>query len=93
MRILAVDKPEAIIRELKNIGVDQEAYSIFVDKAEYMIYKFDSLSCAQANVLKQTALICGADLAIPKSAYKGGNKRLISAILFANRRELLKIEH
>lgn len=92
VRKLAVDNPEAIIKELKHIGVDQNAYPIFADKTEYMIYKFEGLSCAQANVFKQTALICGADLAIPKKAYIGGRKKSVSAILFANRRELERIK-
>jgi len=87
-----VDNPEIILRELRNIGVDQNAYSIFFDKAQYLIYKFDDLSCAQASVLKQTALVCGADLAIPKKTYTGKRKRSISAILFANRRELVRIK-
>ncbi len=91
MRRLEVACPDTIARELKKIGVDQNAYPIFVDKAQYLIYKFDGLSTAQANVLKQTALVCGADLAIPKKAYGGGRKKSISAILFANRRELVRI--
>jgi dihydropteroate synthase len=92
VRKLTVDNPEVIVKELKKIGVDQNAYSIFIDKAQYVIYKFDGLSCAQANVFKQTALVCGADLAIPKKAYFGGRERSISAILFANRRELERIK-
>lgn len=92
MRRLALGNPDTIVKELKQIGVDEEAYPIFVNKSQYSVYKFDSLSCAQANVLKQTALICGADLAIPKSAYAGGHGKIISAILFANRRELQRIQ-
>ena len=92
MRKLIVNSPEIIAKELKNIGVDKGACPIFTDKAEYIVYRFDGLSCAQANVFKQTALVCGADLAIPKKAYSGGRTKSISAILFANRRELKKIK-
>jgi len=92
VRRLALGNPDTIVKELKQIGVDEEAYPIFVSKAQYLVHKFDGLSCAQANVLKQTALICGADLAIPKSAYTGGKGKMVSAILFANRRELQKIK-
>jgi dihydropteroate synthase len=84
-------KKPAINDELKHIGVDPQAYSIFVDKADNLLLRFDGLSCPQVNVLKQTALICGADAAIPKSAYKGGRGRKFPLILFANRRELRKI--
>ncbi len=91
MRKLVLNKPDLVVKELKQIGVDTEAYSIFADKTDYQILKFETLSCAQANVLKQTALMCGADLAIPKTAYKGRRGKTIAAILFANRREIEKI--
>lgn len=79
------------MKELKQIGVDTNAYSLFLNKADYKILKFEGLSCAQANILKQTALICGADLAIPKTAYYGSRRKKIAAILFANLREIEKI--
>ncbi len=84
--------PERVISELKKIGVDSHAYALFVNKADYEILKFEGLSCAQANILKQTALICGADLAIPKTAYYGSEDKKIAAILFANRREIEKMK-
>jgi len=80
-----------MIDELCKIGVDPKAYGIFVQKAHYNILKMDALSCAQANVLKQTALLCGADAAIPRKTYFGGRKRKTSVLLFANDRELSKI--
>ncbi len=92
MRTLILDKPDLVIKELKQIGIDTNAYSLFVNKANYKILKFEGLSCAQANILKQTALICGADLAIPKTAYYGNKRRKIAAVLFANRREIAKIK-
>jgi dihydropteroate synthase len=93
IRKLILDSERTITTELKRIGIDPDAYSIFVKKAKYMALKFDGLSCAQANVLKQTALICNADAAIPKGAYKGGRSKKYPLILFANRREIEKIEH
>jgi len=93
MRKLILTKKPAITEELKRIGVDPDAYSIFINKVDSLALKFDGLSCPQVNVLKQTALICGADAAIPKSAYKGGRGRKFPLILFANRREIEKIEH
>jgi len=92
VRKLVLNKPDLVIKELKQIGVDTDAYSLFANKTDYQILKFEALSCAQANVLKQTALICGADLAIPKIAYQGGRRKKIAAILFANRREMEKIK-
>lgn len=92
MRNLILSNPDSVIRELKHIGVDTNTYSLFINKANYKISKFEGLSCAQANVLKQTALICGADLAIPKTAYYGSKRKKIAAILFANFREIEKIK-
>jgi dihydropteroate synthase len=91
MRRLIVDSRKTLIEELKRIGVDPQAYAIFADKTQTMILKFSALSCAQAHIFKQTALICGADAAIPKKAYQGGRGRKFPLILFANRREIDKI--
>jgi dihydropteroate synthase len=92
MRRIIVDQEKTITDELNNMGVDPDAFSIFIKKAQCMTLKFTDLSCAQVNVLKQTALVCGADAAIPKSAYKGGRGKRFPLILFANLREIEKIE-
>ncbi|KPK63988.1 hypothetical protein AMJ83_04520 [candidate division WOR_3 bacterium SM23_42] len=92
MRKLSLDKKATIIEELKRIDIDPDAYSIFINKANHLTLKFDNLSCAQTHILKQTALICGADAAIPKTAYSGGRGKRFPLILFANRRETEKIE-
>lgn len=92
MRELILDNERTITSELKRMQVDPAAYPIFIKKAKYMALKFDALSCAQVNVLKQTALICSADAAIPKSAYRGGRGKRHSVLLFANLREIEKIE-
>lgn len=92
MRRLVLDSPQTVIQELERIGVDRDAYPLFISKAQSTILKFDDLSCAQANVLKQIALICGADVAIPKTAYRGNARRKMPAILFANLREIEKMK-
>lgn len=89
--MLVLRTPDSVVKELKRIGIDRDAYSLFVNKADYKIVKFEGLSCAQAHVLKQTALVCGADVAIPKTAYYGSKRRKIAAMLFANLREIEKI--
>lgn len=82
---------EQILKELQNINVAPEAYSIFLKKAEYHIIKIEGLSLAQTNILKQIALICGADVAIPREAYIAVRKRKFTVLLFANLREIEKI--
>jgi dihydropteroate synthase len=91
VRHLQLHNDKQVIAELQAIGVDTKAHPIFIKKARYSILKIDALSCAQANVLKQTALVCGADAAIPKTAYFGSRKKNVSILLFANERELFKI--
>lgn len=84
-------RPEQLLAELKEIGVSPESYPIFLKKAESKIIKIKRLSPAQANVLKQIALICGADIAIPRDAYFGSKNRRFDVLLFANHREIEKI--
>ncbi|HEX7319378.1 MAG TPA: dihydropteroate synthase [bacterium] len=91
IRRLIAARTEHIIRELTEIKIDENALVFFIGKSRCEILRFDRLSAAQANVLKQTALVCGADLAIPKNAYRGSAHKNFSAILFANRREIGKI--
>jgi hypothetical protein len=91
MRRLILDNKTTVTEELKRIGVDPAAHSIFIDKTRSITLKFDALSCAQAHILKQTALVCGADAAIPKMAYRGGRGKKFPLILFASRREIEKI--
>lgn len=91
MQILRNIRKEQIKKELEDIGVAPEAYSNFLKKSEYHIVKLNELSLAQANIFKQIALICGADVAIPKDAYFVSKKRKFSVLLFANSREIEKI--
>ncbi len=92
MRRLILNNPQTIIQELKRINIDPAAFALFTNKAQCTIIKFENLSCAQANVLKQIALICGADVAIPKNAYTGSTRKKMPAMLFANLREIEKMQ-
>jgi dihydropteroate synthase len=92
VRRLILDNKNSILNELNRIGVDKQSYPIFINKSNQLILKIENLSCAQTHILKQTALICGADVAIPKIAYQGGKGRKFSALFFANKREIEKIE-
>lgn len=91
MQLLQNLRKEQLLKELKEIGVAPGAYTIFLKKGEYKIIKLCNLSPAQANILKQTALLCGGDVAIPEIAYFGSRKKKFDIILFANLREIEKI--
>ncbi len=54
-----------LLEELEIIGVDPYAYKL-VDKGVNLNLKLSSLSCGQANIIKQEALACGMDAAVAK---------------------------
>ncbi len=91
MQILQNLSTDQLTKELNEIGVAPEAHQIFLKKAHYRIIKLHNLSAAQANVLKQIALTCGADVAIPATAYFGAGKRKFAVMVFANLREIEKM--
>ncbi len=91
MELLFNLRNNQLLKELKEIGVASEAYPIFLKKSEYQIIKIKKISPAQANILKQIALICGGDVAIPKDAYFGSKRKRFDVLLFANLREIEKM--
>jgi dihydropteroate synthase len=88
VRKLVLHSPHAARRELQRIGVDPDACRLFVDKGVAVVLKCDGLSCAQANILKQTALLCGGDVAVARDVYHTATRKKTSALVFVNRREL-----
>ena len=60
-----------IEQELESIGFDKAYQSKAADKFRYKNIKIYSLSVAQANILKQTALIFGADCAVNREVITG----------------------
>lgn len=91
MRLIRAGKTSYLLSELRRIGVDERSLNIFLAKAQNRIVKFTGLSAPQVNILKQTALVCGGDLAVPRAAYERGDRRRYPALLLANRREIMKI--
>ncbi|MCQ2789750.1 MAG: dihydropteroate synthase [bacterium] len=60
-----------IVDELERIGFDSSYKNVACNKYEYKNFKIFSLSLAQANILKQTALSFGADCAVHKDTVIG----------------------
>ncbi len=90
MRLLSLENKEDLNRELARVGVDPKAWQIFQTKNRVLRIKVDELSTAGANILKQTALIVGADCAIHRQVISG-RVRKSSAILFATPRQVEEI--
>ena len=57
--------------ELAEIGFDSLYLDVISEKFRYKNIKIYGLSTAQANILKQTALIFGADCAVNKNVVTG----------------------
>ena len=58
-------------KELENIGFDKSYINIACEKFEYKNIKIYSLTPAQANILKQTAISVGADCATNRDVITG----------------------
>ena len=87
VRILAVHHDDDLRQELARVGADEICRPIFAQKHRTMAFKVEGLSTAGANILKQTALACGADCAVHHDVASGRTKHS-DAILFVNRRQL-----
>ena len=79
-----------IINELEDIGFDSSYKNIIADKFHYKNIRVYNLSVPQANILKQTALIYGADCAVNKNVITG-NIDKSDAILCGSYSQLRKI--
>lgn len=88
--MLSVTSRADLEAELARIGTDAAAWSIFSLKSDVLVLKLHGLSCATANILKQTALAAGADCAV-HSRVASGRVRRSDALLFATRRQLAAI--
>ena len=76
--------------ELDSIGFDKAYQLKFQDKMKYKNIKIYNLSLAQANILKQTALIFGADCATNRNVITG-NIENSNVILCGSYSQLRKI--
>jgi dihydropteroate synthase len=90
VRVLALSCRTDLDAELGRVGADPACWPIFAAKAETVIVKLDDLSVATANILKQTALLCGADCAVHSQVITGRVRRS-DALLFGTRRQLAAV--
>lgn len=79
-----------IEKELMNIGFDKSYTHIAKNKFDYINIKIFDLNCAQANIIKQTALSVGADCGTHRDVITGKIENS-SCILGGSVAQLLKI--
>lgn len=75
---------------LKEVGFDSSYVHKAMDKHSFSTIKIFQLNCAQANILKQTALSVGADCAVHREVITG-NVELSDCILSGSISQLYKI--
>jgi dihydropteroate synthase len=90
VRPLIIQNENDLISELKRTGCDPKAFPIFREKVKIIPIKVDSLSCANANILKQTALALGADCVIHREVISG-KRKTSSGIILATPRQYQSI--
>ncbi len=75
---------------IKGIGFDKSYISQALLKYDFVLLKIKALSCAQGNILKQTALSVGADAALHREAVTGKIEKT-DALLGATKAQIIKI--
>lgn len=90
MRLLALHHYSDLCQELARVGADPASWGIFAAKAGGLAVRLEGLSQAAANILKQTALICGADCAVNRDVITGRIRRS-DAVLFGTARQLRSV--
>ncbi len=80
------DKAE-LERELRTLSVDESCIDIFLDKFDSFLLKITDLKTPAANILKQTALSNGADVAVHRDVITGKVERS-DALFMGTKRQL-----
>lgn len=77
-------------QSLIDIGFDKSYTKKAIEKHAFKTIKIYDLTCAQANIIKQTALTCGTDCSVHKEVITG-KVELSDCILSGSINELIKI--
>lgn len=77
-------------KDLKSIGLDRTYTKKAIEKHLFKTIKIYNVTCAQANILKQTALSCGTDCAVHREVITGKIDKS-DCILSGSVDEILKI--
>ncbi len=73
-RVLSLNNQADIIRELRNIKVDEYGIKIMSPKADFFLIKVPRVPSICANILKQEMLSLGGDVAISRQSITGKDK-------------------
>ncbi|MFH1622598.1 MAG: dihydropteroate synthase [Candidatus Omnitrophota bacterium] len=70
-RVLSLNNQADIIRQLRDIKVDEYGIKIMSPKADFFLIKLDKVPSISANILKQEMLSLGGDVAISRQSITG----------------------
>lgn len=71
LRPLVVISREECEEELRRVEVDHSCIDVFIEKRDSFLLKITGLSTPAANILKQTAISFGADVAVHREVITG----------------------
>lgn len=81
---------QELSQELRRLGCDWRGIKLMADKLSFYTIKIIDIPGYIGLIIKETALSCGADFALPREAIKNTNKSY-DGILLANKSQIKKI--
>ena len=90
MQIYKIAKPNNIRKYLRSLGVDSGGVEIINKKMELFYIKIKNLKTPAVNILKQDALSCSAELAVPSGVILCEKDRY-DCLLIGTRRQLERL--
>ena len=91
IRFLQVSRETELKQLFSTLKVDPYGIKIMAPKASNFLIRLEDISCIAANILKQEALSCGADLALPREVLTGKAQKT-SCILIASLSQLNRLK-
>lgn len=89
-RILSFNNQLDLIRQLRDIKVDEYGIKIMAPKADSYLIKLERISSIAANILKQEMLSLGGDVAISRRSITGADK-FTACLLMGNLTQLNRL--
>lgn len=89
-RVISFNNQRDIIRQLRDIKVDEYGIKIMSPKADFFLIKIDSVPSISANILKQEMLSLGGDVAISRQSITGRGKAT-ACLLIGNKIQLKRL--
>jgi len=87
LRVIRLNDETNVVSLMERIHVDKSGIQIMKKKKSEYLFFIKDLSCGAANILKQDALSCGAELAVPMGV-PNCKRSHFDAVLMCTRKQL-----